>query len=477
MELVREEEELVAQLPSHFPFRVVTSGEKGRALVTTRKIRPEETVLTDSAILLGPASNSVCIVCCCGGGTVLTGCPHCRHPLCASCREAVSHSEDECQALVRLGYTKDIYNVILPVRFALLRCRDELMFEWLLQYMDHNQERNAVCAEMARSTERMAAMVAAAMPGVSEDLAWKIIGILFTNCFEFNLAHIEARALYPLVSLINHSCIPNLRHTNLLNQVCGPGEVEGEIVVMRLEAQRTIPQDTELTIRYNSYMMSILQRRQFLTEQWHFTCQCPRCKDPTEFGTLTSSLPCPSCPSGQLLPCHSSSLPSLPSPWACCSCGHLTPETEVAREEARLLHLATCRPSPYNIRSCLEQLHSLSKVLHSNHFILMDLKQKFLFAFSINMKKVRDLSAEQRTKLGPLFLAQEKYCRQLLAYHEVLDPGTSGIKTKLLLELRKVLLLQCRVLSDSPDCSRDQLAAKLQELGGLSSLVCERVPL
>ena len=36
MELVREGEELVAQLPSHFPFRVVTRGEKGRALLTTR---------------------------------------------------------------------------------------------------------------------------------------------------------------------------------------------------------------------------------------------------------------------------------------------------------------------------------------------------------------------------------------------------------------------------------------------------------
>ena len=37
------------------------------------------------------------------------------------------------------------------------------------------------------------------------------------------------------------------------------------------------------------------------------------------------------------------------------------------------------------------------------------------------MKKVRDLSPDQRKKLSPLFLAQEKYCRQLLTYHEVQD--------------------------------------------------------
>jgi hypothetical protein len=36
-----------------------------------------------------------------------------------------------------------------------------------------------------------------------------------------------------------------------------------------------------------------------------------------------------------------------------------------------------------------------------------------------------------------LSLMQEKYCRQLLAYHEVLDPGKTQIKNKLLLELRK----------------------------------------
>ena len=37
---------------------------------------------------------------------------------------------------------------------------------------------------------------------------------------------------------------------------------------------------------------------------------------------------------------------------------------------------------------------------------------------------------------------QEKYCRQLIAYHEVLDPGKTQIKTKLLMELRKILMIQ-----------------------------------
>ena len=36
--------------------------------------------------------------------------------------------------------------------------------------------------------------------------------------------------------------------------------------------------------------------------------------------------------------------------------------------------------------SCLQQLHSISKLLHTNHFILMELKEKFLFSFSMNLR-------------------------------------------------------------------------------------------
>merc|ERR1711974_259128 len=112
---------------------------------------------------------------------------------------------------------------------------------------------------------------------------------------------------------------------------------------------------------------------------------------------------------------------------------------------------------PFTIRSCLEQLRTLSRTLHSNHVLVMLLKQRFLFTFSIGLKKVRDLSPEQRLRLAPLFLAQEKYCRQLLAYHEVLDPGPTPLKTKLLHELRKVFLIQSRLLSDNPNVSREEL--------------------
>ena len=45
----------------------------------------------------------------------------------------------------------------------------------------------------------MAKLVCRAVPATSPATAARIIGILFTNCFEFRVAGMQARALYPLV--------------------------------------------------------------------------------------------------------------------------------------------------------------------------------------------------------------------------------------------------------------------------------------
>ena len=269
MELVREQGRLVPVLPPQFPFRVSSRPGSGRSLVADREIRPGETMLTDSAILLGPASAVVCIVCCSKRGRLLR-CPGCAHVLCTVCEASGSHTEEECRALAKIGNSPGMFNIILPVRFGLLKTRDPEMFEWLLQFMDHNHERN-LNPEMRESNERMTSLLASAVPGLTKEMAWRLVGILFTNCFEFKISNIDARALYPLVSLVNHSCIPNLRHTNLINKLETYSDVKtendsqsgdqgqshegGEIVVMQLEAARTILPDTELTIRYNDYMM------------------------------------------------------------------------------------------------------------------------------------------------------------------------------------------------------------------------------
>jgi hypothetical protein len=63
MELERDETgTLRARLPAAFPFRVGERAGAGRTLLANREIRPQETVLTDSAIILGETRANI-VVC------------------------------------------------------------------------------------------------------------------------------------------------------------------------------------------------------------------------------------------------------------------------------------------------------------------------------------------------------------------------------------------------------------------------------
>lgn len=75
----------------------------------------------------------------------------------------------------------------------------------------------------------------------------------FLNSSVGRVRNVHARALYPLISLLNHSCVPNLRHVSLLAEVEAGGEVRGEIVVMQVEAQRPVLAGKQLNIRYAHY--------------------------------------------------------------------------------------------------------------------------------------------------------------------------------------------------------------------------------
>ena len=160
---------LTASLPPQFPFTVQTRNG-GRCLVASRELRPGEVVLTgillylvmssiilsiqiskqylcqntnviDSALLLGPASSSVCWVCCSAPGPSPAPCPACPARLCGGCRVGGAHGRQECTALARVSNTPGGFNLVMPVRLALLQINDPDMFEWIMQLMDHCQAR------------------------------------------------------------------------------------------------------------------------------------------------------------------------------------------------------------------------------------------------------------------------------------------------------------------------------------------------
>ena len=70
---------------ARFPFRLSSWPGEGRCLVATRDLRPEETVLVETAAVHGPASAAACVVCCWDGAD--GRCGGCGHVLCGDCEE------------------------------------------------------------------------------------------------------------------------------------------------------------------------------------------------------------------------------------------------------------------------------------------------------------------------------------------------------------------------------------------------------
>jgi len=99
----------------------------------------------------------------------------------------------------------------------------------------------------------------------------------------------RGRGVYPLTSLMNHSCITNTR-----NLIFGD--------TLEVRATVAIPAGATLTTHYVSPLLHRGARQQKLKERWFFDCTCTRCSDPTDGGAYTSALRCPSCPSFLLPP-------------------------------------------------------------------------------------------------------------------------------------------------------------------------------
>ena len=80
----------------------------------------------------------------------------------------------------------------------------------------------------------------------------------------------------------------------------------------------TFPAGTEITIQYKGPLQGNVLRRLAFGNHWMFECRCPRCADPTEFGSFLSAMRCPEKCGGFILPIDS--LDKM-GDWKCSECG------------------------------------------------------------------------------------------------------------------------------------------------------------
>ena len=82
--------------------------------------------------------------------------------------------------------------------------------------LDHDDERRQDMVEWKR-IQRDVVDVIKQKKDVEDDLIHRLIGILNTNClgFSFRKEKVEGRALYPLLSIVSHSCVANARYAGM----------------------------------------------------------------------------------------------------------------------------------------------------------------------------------------------------------------------------------------------------------------------
>ncbi|CAB4068094.1 SMYD [Lepeophtheirus salmonis] len=376
---------LLLELRICLPFDVEYDSVKGRILVASRDIKPEEVVLFDKAAVFGPNLLPVCLGC-------LEKIKSTRGKNeCIS--ETSVHSKYECSIFAATGFKpkfKDfesphfIYNVITILRLILEMQRNEDNRILVNQLMTHHDQRVNKFPEVEIGIKRITSFLMDDLniPNVNGDDVIQAFGVMKTNAMTFGDGN--GRGLYPIGSIISHSCVSNLE----------PLTEPMECLVLR--SKISIKKGTELTIRYMSFWSHRTQLKDSLNNQWFFNCECERCQDPSDMKTMLSSELCSKCKQKSYLkPINPL---NLNTDWQCDFCQEV--RTKKQKSE---------------------------KVFHAHHFI--PLNYKYAFAKWVTLKGLE--------KIECIKLAL-KYYDVILGVTESLDPGTTKDKNRILLEAARL---------------------------------------
>jgi len=146
----------------------------------------------------------------------------------------------------------------------------------------------------------------------------RVCGILESNAFEIKSKNqLESRAVYPLCSMANSSCLPNMTHMV---------RTDKKMIVV---ATRDIRKGEELLICYTGIRWGRDARRKHMLLTKCFLCWCSRCLDPSECGTFISAVACSECAGSMIQHTENGGLDQVDAHWQCNDCEYEIPHTKV----------------------------------------------------------------------------------------------------------------------------------------------------
>ncbi|WOK96817.1 hypothetical protein Cni_G05525 [Canna indica] len=261
--------------------------DRGRALVATRPIKPGEVILSDSPLLLYPASAAAASTCCSRCFRSLpssaTRCTfHCSNsPAAASfCspRCLASHTPYLCLALSRLPISIPP-DLLSPAFFLLaaynLAVNSPSDFQRLLSL--HGAASAPADVDASALHSLLSSVVPSPPSGFSLELTTTLLSKDKANAFglmepfDGGDRSVRAYGVYPNASFFNHDCLPNACRFDYVDK---GGERNTDIVV---RAIHDIPEGREVCLSYFPVNWRFAERQKRLLEDYGFRCECDRC--------------------------------------------------------------------------------------------------------------------------------------------------------------------------------------------------------
>ncbi|KAK8397381.1 hypothetical protein O3P69_004837 [Scylla paramamosain] len=419
------------------PFTVTKRKDVGRLLVASRDLEVGEMILSEAPLVIGPRQDSEPL--CLGCYRRTSGdyrCSQCSWPLCGRQCEASPDHQPECRVTRAAGITISLqqvpgspshpYELVMPLRCLVVAgqggaeaqrwrtCTARLnttrlhssttqqQQQQLQLEQEHIQQLQQVATAL-RDTFRLHSC-----PGVdsSDASIVTILSLLQLNQVPTKMPYAEVMALYPMASLVSHSCMPNTK----------PQWKDGKLTLL---ASDPIAKGDPITGLYTDILWGTRARRDHLRHTRHVNCSCRRCSDPTELDTNFSALVCRRC--------RKNVLPSNPlddtAPWVCCGCG-----LQVSVEEALALSLALGAAVEEALGNpTITSLEALQgewlKKVHPNHYHLHAVKHSLLQLYARTQEKA-DNGDKDDTHWQEI-AKKEAACKEFLTVCSRLDPSTA----------------------------------------------------
>eukprot|EP00092_Neocalanus_flemingeri_P038962 GFUD01042416.1.p1 GENE.GFUD01042416.1~~GFUD01042416.1.p1 ORF type:complete len:551 (+),score=82.13 GFUD01042416.1:176-1828(+) len=447
-------------------YKVCSSPELGRYLVATRDLKPGEMVISETPLVIGPQAVTIpiCLACYKPANSKFA-CGKCGWPMCnANCAKSAVH-EAECSLTAARGsplqmpancFNKPypIYEVVAILRCLHLKQSSDAKWKKLKELEPHEEPRKKN-GKYDKDTATMVRVVREFLKIPDTVFTTQeildVCGVLNVNAHELPVTPTPTQALYANISILEHSCINNASK-----------HFDGDFRVV-IRAAVNIKKGEHISINYSDPMWGTNSRQLHLAETKYFTCKCVRCADPTELGTMFSSIRCPQCTAeqgGYLVSTDPGAGPDSQADWRCIVCSKIQPHTFVDAvtqsigEELVMLEKGS-------VEACQAFIRKHSQNLHPNHYYLQDIK---LALCQMIGQSATGQGHEIFNLTEKELLYKQKIGMELLEVANRISPGISRLRGVILYELQATLAAYARRKFSSGEISTDHMRNVMKEV-------------